>query len=179
MTELGAWQNFYVVVGSSAGALIGLQFVVLSLIANRPGLRVDSAAGGTFTTPTIVHFSAVLTLAAVLCAPWRAGDAPAFAYGAVGLAGLVYTSFTIRGIRRQTVYRPEWEDWIFHAVLPLAAYATLTVAAVGARSYAREALWAVGATALSLLLVGIHNAWDTVTYHVFARSSGDGNRDAQ
>jgi hypothetical protein len=34
MTALGGWGNFYVIVGSSAGALIGLQFVVMTLIAN-------------------------------------------------------------------------------------------------------------------------------------------------
>ena len=36
MTALDGWENFYVIVGSSAGALIGLQFVVLTLIAGRP-----------------------------------------------------------------------------------------------------------------------------------------------
>jgi len=36
MNPLGTWQNFYVIVGSSAGALIGLQFVVMTLIANMP-----------------------------------------------------------------------------------------------------------------------------------------------
>ena len=39
MTALDGWENFYVIVGSSAGALIGLQFVVLTLIAERPPLR--------------------------------------------------------------------------------------------------------------------------------------------
>ena len=32
MTVLEGWKNFYVIVGSSAGALIGLQFVVITLI---------------------------------------------------------------------------------------------------------------------------------------------------
>ena len=32
MAELAGWANFYVIVGSSAGALIGLQFVVMTLI---------------------------------------------------------------------------------------------------------------------------------------------------
>ena len=36
MKTLAAWQNFYVIMGSSAGALIGLQFVVLSLVASKP-----------------------------------------------------------------------------------------------------------------------------------------------
>ena len=36
MAELGAWDSFYVIVGSAAGALIGLQFVVMTLVAARP-----------------------------------------------------------------------------------------------------------------------------------------------
>ena len=31
---LAQWQNFYVIAGSSAGALTGLQFVVMALIAD-------------------------------------------------------------------------------------------------------------------------------------------------
>jgi hypothetical protein len=40
MTALTGWENFYVIVGSAAGALIGLQFVVVTLIADSPTLRV-------------------------------------------------------------------------------------------------------------------------------------------
>lgn len=36
MPELAKWDSFYVIVGSAAGALIGLQFVVMTLIANEP-----------------------------------------------------------------------------------------------------------------------------------------------
>jgi len=36
MSALSGWENFYVIVGSSAGALIGLQFVVITLIAEIP-----------------------------------------------------------------------------------------------------------------------------------------------
>ncbi len=39
MTELAQWDGFYVIVGSAAGALIGLQFVVLTLIADSPAAR--------------------------------------------------------------------------------------------------------------------------------------------
>ncbi len=34
-TALSPWESFYVIVGSSGGALIGLQFVVVTLIADR------------------------------------------------------------------------------------------------------------------------------------------------
>jgi hypothetical protein len=61
MTALAGWENFYVIVGSSAGALIGLQFVVITLIADMP-IRGGQEAGEAFATPTIVHFGAALLL---------------------------------------------------------------------------------------------------------------------
>jgi hypothetical protein len=69
MTALSGWENFYVIVGSSAGALIGLQFVVLTLIASRPVGAGTAQAGHAFATPNIVHFGAVLLLAGILTAP--------------------------------------------------------------------------------------------------------------
>jgi hypothetical protein len=38
-----AWENFYVIVGSSGAALIGMQFVVIALIANRRALASAEA----------------------------------------------------------------------------------------------------------------------------------------
>lgn len=49
MSALAGWQNFYAIVGSSAGALIGLQFVVLSLVASKPDVRVDRKTGYVFS----------------------------------------------------------------------------------------------------------------------------------
>jgi len=70
MTALSGWENFYVIIGSSAGALIGLQFVVITLIADMPLRDGAAQAGHAFATPTIVHFGAVLLLAGILTAPW-------------------------------------------------------------------------------------------------------------
>lgn len=70
-------------------------------------------------------------------------------------------------MQKQPVYRPVFEDWLFHAVLPLVAYAILVLSPFAARSNIRKSLFAVGAAALLLLFIGIHNAWDSVTYHVF------------
>ena len=56
MTALDGWGNFYMIVDSSAGALIGLQFVVMTLVAENPLAR-SSSLGKTFGTPTIIHFS--------------------------------------------------------------------------------------------------------------------------
>ena len=166
MSDFAEWNNFYVIVGSAAGALIGLQFVVMTLIADRPRLRMQEA-GAAFATPSVVHFGAVLLLSAVATAPWHAISAAAVFWGLVGLSGIVYAVVVTRRMRVQTVYRPVFEDWLFHVLLPFAAYAMLAGSAYVALSRARPALFLVGAASLLLLFVGIHNAWDAVTYHVF------------
>ena len=90
----------------------------------------------------------------------------------LGLCGIAYTAMVVRHMRVQTAYQPVFEDWMFHVALPLAAYATL----IG--SEASSALFIVAAATLLLLFVGIHNAWDAVTYHVLAnrREPGDAER---
>jgi hypothetical protein len=169
MTPLAGWENFYVIVGSSAGALIGLQFVVITLIADLPMARgpVQAQASNAFATPTVVHFSAVLWLSAVASAPWRGTIGPEILWGILGLVGTVYEIVVVRRMRAQPLYQPEFEDWLFHALLPLAAYLTLAASACIRRLHFSWALFAVGAAALLLLFIGIHNAWDAVTYHVY------------
>jgi energy-converting hydrogenase Eha subunit A len=120
MSELVAWDSFYVIVGSAAGALIGLQFVVVTLIAQRPK-RAAPEASAAFGTPTIVHFSAALLLSALVRAPWQTIMVPAILWAAVGLCGALYSLNIIRRMRKQGVYEPEFEDWLFHVLLPVAA----------------------------------------------------------
>jgi hypothetical protein len=169
MTTLAGWQNFYVIVGSSAGALIGLQFVVMALIANLPQGPGAAQAGNAFATPTVVHFGTVLLLSAALCAPWNGFGGAAVFWGLLGLIGGAYTIIVARRMQVQTAYQPEFEDWLFHALLPFAAYAVMAIAACAARQHLRAALFGLAAAALLLLFVGIHNAWDAVTYHVFVK----------
>ena len=170
MTTFSGWENFYVIVGSSAGALIGLQFVVLTLVAGRPMTRDDvRQAGDAFATPSVVQFGAVLLLSAILSAPWNGIDIVSDLWGIVGLSGVVYTIMVARRQRVQKVYRPVFEDWLFHAILPIGAYAMLAVSAWVVHSYERPGMYLVGGAALLLLFIGIHNAWDAVTYHVFTR----------
>ena len=165
MPELAKWDNFYVIVGSAAGALIGLQFVVMTLIAEKPPAGAVEA-GAAFGNPTIVYFSVALFLSAVLHAPWQTVTIVAVLWGLVGFGGIAYTVIIIRRMRKQTAYNPEFEDWLFHIALPLAAYAILAVSSFAARSHERQALFGVGGAALLLLFTGIHNAWDNVAYFV-------------
>ncbi len=172
MPALTGWENFYVIVGSSAGALIGLQFVVITLIAEIPIVRDVERSSSAFATPTIVHFGAVLLLSAVISAPWHGIAAAAILWGVLGLVGVIYVLIVARRMRVQTAYSPQFEDRLFHVLLPFAAYATLVGSAYAARSNVGGALFGVGAAALLLLFIGIHNAWDAVTYHVFVKRRG-------
>lgn len=67
-SPLATWESFYVIIGSSAAALTGLQFVVIALIAEAR-TRSTPREIAAFGTPTIVHFCAVLLLSAILSAP--------------------------------------------------------------------------------------------------------------
>ena len=169
MTALSEWQNFYVIVGSSAGALIGLQFVVITLIAAMPIGRGTAQAGAAFSTPNVVHFGAVLLLAGILSAPWGTILPAAFVWGLVGLSGIVYEIIVARRMQRATCIQARVRRLVVSCLLPFAAYATLAVTAFMAGSNLRGALFCIGAAALLLLFVGIHNAWDAVTYHVFEK----------
>ena len=170
MTDINAltgWANFYVIVGSSAGALIGLQFVVITLIADRAIGPGQAQAGDAFATPTIVHFSAVLLLAGIVNAPWQKAFSAVTACGILGTAGILYEVVILRRMRSQGAYKPEFEDWLFHFLLPFTSYAALSASAFEVRYHAHSAMFVVAGAAMLLLFVGIHNAWDAVTYHVF------------
>jgi hypothetical protein len=124
-------------------------------------------AGDAFATPTIVHFGAVLLLAAILSAPWRDLAGVSLLWGLLGLSGMAYELIVARRMRKQIVYKPQFEDWLFHVLLPFAAYGILGASALTARTFTRDALFAIASASLLLLFIGIHNAWDGVTYHVF------------
>jgi hypothetical protein len=171
MPELNGWTNFYVIVGSTAGALIGLQFVVMTLIANLPISRGNAQAGDAFSTPTVAHFSVVLLLSACASASWGGITALAALWGIVGVSDIVYVVIVCRRMRSQTVYQAVFEDWLFHILSPLVSYATVLVSTCVALRSLSTALFFVAAGALLLLFTGIHNAWDIIRYHVFMKTN--------
>ena len=162
---LSQWESFWVIVGSSAGGLTGLMFVVVALV-KESSLPRNPDSINAFGTPTVIHFVAVLLLAAVLSAPWHRLKDPAHIVGATALTGVVYVLIVLRRMRRQSGYKPVLEDWVWHQILPMIAYVTLFVSAAGMSHDQPWALFVVGGVALLLLFVGIHNAWDTVAYVV-------------
>jgi hypothetical protein len=160
---LSQWEAFYVIVGSSAGGLTGLMFVVLTLAADSRVPRTPETVNA-FGTPNVIHFVVALLLSAILSAPWQRMKDPAHVIGLIGLSGIVYVVVVSRRMWRQTTYKPVLEDWVWHLILPMVAYVATFVAAAGMSHDQRWALFLIGGVALLLLCIGIHNAWDTVTY---------------
>lgn len=159
------WDNFYVIIGSSAAALIGLQFIAIALVADTATPR-DRGAIRAFGTPTVVHLGAVLMVSAILSAPWPALLFASIALVICGVGGAMFTLSVARHARRQSAYQPVLEDWLWHWILPFIAYAALTVGAILLRRESVLPAFVVAGAALGIVLIAVHNAWDTVTYIV-------------
>jgi hypothetical protein len=163
---LQEWENFYVIIGSSAAALTGLMFVVVALSAERRRL---SEGGGTsaldsFATPTIVHFCYALLVAALVSTPRQTPRTLGGCMLALGITGLGYGFVVLRRTRRQQAYKPVLEDWIWHTILPFVGYAALLATGILLPHAPEAALYAVAAAEMLLLFIGIHNAWDAAVW---------------
>jgi hypothetical protein len=168
---LTAWSNFYVIAGSSAAALTGLMFVVITLVVGLERSKRTPDGVATFSTPTVVHFCVALVISAILSAPWHSLARVGVALGLTGLYGIVYVLRVFYRTRRLTVYRPELEDWLWYTVLPFVSYVAIVVSAILLPTAATRALFALAGAVVLLVLIGIHNAWDVVTY--LALQQGD------
>lgn len=165
LLPLKDWQNFYVIIGSAAATLTGLMFIVITLIANT---RAASSVRliGAFGTPNVTHFCSALLIAAILSAPWQVLWNVGLLLGLAGLGGSIYVTIVLRRARLQDEYEPDLEDWLWHTVLPFAAYIAIVIAAIILLSNTTGALFIIAAATLLLIFIGIHNAWDTVAYVV-------------
>ncbi|GHO99291.1 hypothetical protein KSF_093390 [Reticulibacter mediterranei] len=165
LPQLASWETFYVIVGTAAATLTGLMFVVATLVAAaRPRVSSPGEAFAAFNTPSVVHFGAALLIAALLSAPWQAIWPVSLLLALEGLAGMSYVVIVLRRARHQHDYQPVLEDWIWHTICPFIAYTILLVAALLLPVDATLALFFIGTATILLLFIGIHNAWDNVTY---------------
>jgi hypothetical protein len=156
------WENFYVIVGSAAGGLTGLTFVVIALV--RDARMVRSSGVRAFVTPTILHFSAVLALSAFLTMPHQRLLSVSAGLTLAGAAGVIYGLLTAATMRRQGDYQPVREDWVWNVILPTLVYGCLFCLGLLIWHRPAETLFGVAALSLLLLFIGIHNAWDIAIF---------------
>lgn len=168
---LSNWQNFYLIIGTAAATLTGLMFVVTTLIAGiETHVSTLNAGVSAFNTPTIVHFCAVLLIAGILSAPWQTFSSVGLLLSLLGLGGVLYLIIVMRRMRQIPHYRTSMKDWLWYMAFPLLGYIVLIVAALALPEDPALALYVISATMVLLLLLGIHNAWDLVTYLAVERS---------
>jgi hypothetical protein len=103
-------------------------------------------------------------VSAVLCAPWPAYQGLRAALVVFAAAALVYSAIVLRRALRLRAYKPVFEDWLWHTILPVIAYVAIVGGASALVADAADALFPIAAATLLLVFIGIHNAWDTVTY---------------
>src|SRR5215469_14261037 len=157
------WDNYFLMMGSAGGGLIGLLFVVITLTA---GFERSQAQRGQalYMTPTMVHFAVVLSISAVAEIP----KLPRFGFAALaalalglGLLNATRASFGIARPRPNAT-APHWSDLPLYGIAPTVIYVFGLAFCVG---IAEQVAWAGPALAtllLVLLLVGIRNAWDLI-----------------
>lgn len=168
------WQNFYSLLGEASATLTGLMFVAASL-----GTRViDDKAGPkvrTFLTPTIICFSLVLLLAALMNVPTQTQRALTDELGGVGLTG---TGYALSQVGRLKIFHRgglvDIKDWVWHFLLPLLAGLCLLAGAAGLeRASLSSALDLVALGGALLVMIGLHNAWNVTLY--LLRQTGAGS----
>ena len=160
------WGEFYLMAGSSAAVLIGLIFVVVTLMHDQPRSTVLAGAR-LYMGPVVLQVSFVLVLSAAALAKGVTPGAMALIAAVVAVWGLVRAVQSVRGIRgRQAGIEeaPHWTDQWFYGLVPGTLYALLGAVAWAfwaAREWAPQAL---AALITAMLLNAIRNEWDLVTW---------------
>ncbi len=161
--QLADWHDFYALIGTAAATLIGAMFVVMSI-----GIgfltRDRLVAIRTFLTATVIHLSSALFGCALAMVPALDQRWLAALVAVGGLAGIGYSARVIQGFRQHE--GTDRSDWFWYALLPLAAYAVLPVAAATAARGMPASLDLLAAALAFLLVAGIRNAWDMLVFLV-------------
>ena len=165
------WDSFFQITGEAGATLIGLLFLVVSFSQNRDRSRMLRAAS-IYLTPTALHFAIVLTISTLAVAPRLSVPVRAAVMLVAALTGLGNGIWACIGMRSRTpgAEPPHWSDFWLYGAAPTAVYLGLTAAAVALAAGAEWSVHAMAAFLLILLLIGIRNAWDLVTWMAPIRS---------
>jgi hypothetical protein len=160
MTALVQWRDFYVMIGTASGVIVGATFIVATLAS---GLEQRAMGMRGFITPTAVHLGSVLLGSAILCVPDLTPLGLAILLGAGGLAGAVYAVVVAARIWRMNL---DLSDRSFYAILPVLAYGAMAAAALAALMAWRAALEILAVSLVALLVIGMRNAWDMANFMI-------------
>lgn len=160
------WAEFFLLLGGASAALIGLVFIVTTLASDmRVGTETLSRGASLYMTPTVFHYTSVLVLCALGCVPHADGWPVAAVLGGWALCGLGYSTVMAVLVRLQRL--PDsggWADVWSYGILPAALYIGLFGAAWLSWRESPNAPYALAIGLVALLIVGIRNAWDLISF---------------
>jgi hypothetical protein len=155
--RLEQWANFFVSTSAAAATLLGLLFVLVALAAERG--RKDTRSIRIYLTPTVIYFSSVLGMSALLIVPNQTRLSAVTCICLAGIVGMGYCgSMAIRRGAGSASYR-ERSDVFPYVVFPFAAYALMVAGGLVLLRRAPIGLDVVAAGVLLLLGVAIRNSW--------------------
>jgi hypothetical protein len=158
------WENFYLIVGPSAAALIGLMFVVVTLTAGRERDQTERGKH-LYTSPIVWHLAVVLVLSGAAVAPTIHPQLFGIASGGLAVLGIAMAVRSTIGILRfQMTGADSMFDMWWYGIIPGVAYLGLGAAAALVLAGSMWSASAVAAALMALLLVSIHAEWDLVTF---------------
>ena len=157
---LAEWRDFYVMIGTAAGVIVGATFIVATLAS---GLEKRSLGLRGFITPTAVHLGSVLLGSAILAVPTLSPLAFAILLGAGGISGAIYGVVVATRIWHMKLDR---DDRIFYVILPILTYLGITAAAFMALVPGMPALETLAVVQVLLLVIGMRNSWDMATFMI-------------
>ena len=159
------WENYFTLLGTAAASLIGLLFVVVTLTSGYDRVRVQRGQS-IYMTPTMLHFAVVLSVSAMTLVPGLTVFRATALLAIATLVGLVNTIWACLGIRMMSKSGdpPHWTDFWLYGVAPAVIYVALGLACVVFAVGSDLGPHALAILMLGLLLLGIRNAWDLITW---------------
>jgi hypothetical protein len=158
------WENFYLIVGPSAAALIGLMFVVVTLTTARDPQQIELGKH-LYSSPIVFHLGVILSLSGAAIAPTIDARLFGIATVAASLAGIAFGVRSAVGIRRERLTGADslFDMW-WYGIVPGLAYVALCGAGAAVLTGVSWSATAVAIALMVLLLVSIHAEWDLVTF---------------
>lgn len=155
------WENFFLMAGGAAAVLIGLIFVVISLMHDRPRSQV-LAGSKLYMGPIVLGVSFVLAMSAAALIPGINRCEFSAITGTIALWGLVRAVISTIGISRFT--KVHWTDVWFYGVIPIVIYLAMGIVAW---AFWKGWWWdhyGLAVVITSGLLLAIRNEWDLITW---------------
>ncbi|HEY1708791.1 MAG TPA: hypothetical protein VGG10_11045 [Rhizomicrobium sp.] len=163
---LEIWRDFFVMVGTAAGAILGATFVVATLTSN---VKERNLGLRGFITPTAVHLGSAMVGSSILTMPVLAVWMLAAAFGAGGAAGVIYCVIVWTRIRHLKI---DLADRCWYVGLPTLCYLALATAPWLALMGQPHTLEILAVVMIAMLVIGARNAWDMATFMITRDNSG-------